>query len=143
MKRGVKLSTVLVFVSALGLNNTRAASFHTQDPAAPGGTAADLPQDLKGETRTLLPDGTWLTVGGEGEHGPLGVAAITDTATSKTIVLSSSLHHARAGHTATLLPDGTVLILGGVDASGSPIDEAESFDPVTRQFAVLPSTGLS
>lgn len=100
MKRGVQLGIALAFALILGLRDTHAASLH-QGPATPNGTGAAASQGLKGQTRTLLSDGTWLIVGGEGEHGPLGVAAIRDPSLNRTGALPSSLHHARAWHTAT------------------------------------------
>src|SRR6266568_2422906 len=100
-------------------------------------------KSLPGQTVSLLPDGTWLVVGGNGEHGPVDIAAIKSPDASSTTRLQSHLRRSRAWHTATLLPDGTVLVLGGVGADGQITDSAELFHPDTHSFEVIPSPGFT
>lgn len=145
MRRSSQISTAIALALALvlGLGDERVGSSHSQDRTTPASTAGQTSQPLKGGTSTLLPDGTWLLLGGDGENGALDAAAIQDTSLNSTRLLSSSLHYPRAWHTATLLPDGTVFILGGIGADGQVVDVAESFNPATKQFAVLPSVDLT
>jgi len=105
-------------------------------PEHMGPTAID-----PGQTATLLPDGRYLMVGGEGPDSPLATAAIWDPHSGATTSLSPALQHPRTGHSATLQPDGTVLIVGGVGADGSVVDVVELFDPETQAFESLPSDG--
>jgi RHS repeat-associated protein len=104
--------------------------------------------DLQGKTAvgasaTLLPDGRWLLVGGQGAEGALSAATIWDPQTQSSTPLSRHLQEARAWHSATALPDSTVLIFGGVDGNGQVVGSAELFDPATRTFRTLPPTGLT
>jgi Galactose oxidase, central domain len=102
------------------------------------GTAA-----VPGQTATLLPDGSWLLLGGEGEAGPLGVALVKPPGSTQAAPLSATLNDPRAWHTATLLPDGTVLVLGGLDASGNVIGSAELFDTTTSTSKIVATPGLT
>ncbi|MFB3112905.1 MAG: kelch repeat-containing protein, partial [Gemmatimonadales bacterium] len=86
---------------------------------------------------TLLPDGGWLILGGEGAAGPLATAAIWDPRTEETTLLPNSLEHPRAYHTATILPDGTILIAGGTGAEGQAVASVELFDPAKQTFEPL------
>jgi RHS repeat-associated protein len=110
--------------------------------------SASGPQDTApvvtlGQSATLLPDGRWLLIGGEGAEGPLASASVWDPDTNTTVQISDQLTYARAYHTATLLPDGTVFIWGGIGANGQVVSVAERFDPQTQQFAALSATGLT
>lgn len=112
-------------------------------PSASGPGRTD-PADVPiGQTATLLPDGCWLLIGGDGSDGPVATAAIWDPHTGATTPMSSELQHPRAWHTATPLPDGTMLILGGADADGQVVDTSERFDPATQTFETLPASGLT
>ena len=95
-----------------------------------------------GESVTLLPDGRWLRVGGEGPSSPLATASIWDALTGTTTSLNE-LQHARSRHSATMLPDGTVLVLGGLGPDGKVVDVAELFNPDSQAFQSLPTTGLT
>src|SRR3990167_1415823 len=95
-----------------------------------------------GESDTLLPDGRWLRVGGEGPSSPLATASIWDALTGTTTSLNE-LQHARSRHSATMLPDGTVLVLGGLGPDGKVVDVAELFNPDSQAFQSLPTTGLT
>jgi RHS repeat-associated protein len=93
-----------------------------------------------GETRTLLPGGRLLVLGGQDESGkPKADAFIQDPDIGAMTALTSKLNYARAWHTATVLPDGKVLILGGVGADGSVVSQAELFDPASETFAAISS----
>jgi RHS repeat-associated protein len=91
------------------------------------------------QSRTLLPDGRILLLGGfenTNTHN-LPVSNAYLVSTSGVERLSAGLRIARAGHTATVLPDGTVLIFGGVGTNRQIVSAAELFDPATRTFSTL------
>ncbi|MBI3302592.1 MAG: Ig-like domain-containing protein, partial [Deltaproteobacteria bacterium] len=90
-----------------------------------------------GQTSTLLPDGRWLFLGGEGPSGPLATATLWDPHTATLTTVAHSLQFPRAWHSATVLPDGTVLILGGLGADGQAVAAAEVFAPDTQIFTSL------
>ncbi|HEX7174811.1 MAG TPA: RHS repeat-associated core domain-containing protein [Pyrinomonadaceae bacterium] len=96
-----------------------------------------------GQSATLMPDGRWLLLGGEGADGPSRDAQVKDARDGSVLPLGNGLQQARASHSATLLPDGTVLIFGGVGAGEEVIDSAELFHPDTGQFELLPLKGLT
>jgi len=100
-------------------------------------TAARLP----GQSVTLLPDGNWLLLGGEGKNGPVATASVNNSKTGTTVTLPHGLGFARAWHTATVLPDGTVLVLGGVGGDGRVLEGAEILDWQSMTFRPL-ATGL-
>jgi len=79
-------------------------------------------------TATLLPDGTVLVAGGEGDnHAYLAVAELYDPA-SETWTRTANLALGRWNHTATLLTDGKVLVAGGASFNGALADAA-LYDP--------------
>ncbi len=84
---------------------------------------------LPGQSVTLLPNGRWLLLGGEGRSGISSIAAIWNPITNATIPSKGSLLLARAFHSATLLPDGQVLVTGGVGSNGEIVQTAELFNP--------------
>ena len=92
-----------------------------------------------GQSRTLLPDGRWLLIGGERTETAV---AMLDPSTGRTTVLATHLDTPRAWHTATVLPDGGVLIAGGIDPSGTLAPTIERFDVGTATFQTLSSAGL-
>ncbi|MCA1602174.1 MAG: DUF6531 domain-containing protein, partial [Acidobacteria bacterium] len=94
-----------------------------------------------GQTATLLADGHWLLVGGEGEL--MATAAILDSQTDEIRSLASKPLHPRMGHSATVLTDGTVLILGGIGPQGHLVERAEVFNPETQTFEARAATGLA
>lgn len=93
-----------------------------------------------GQTATLLPDGSWLLLGGMGPAGPLDGVSIRTADSNQGVRLSSAMHFSRAWHTATLLPDGTVLVLGGIGGDGKIVETAELFDPETKTSSLLATT---
>ncbi len=109
----------------------------------PGGPqGAQGPIAVPGQSATLLPDGRWLLVGGEGAAGPVGTALIWDVRRSRLTPLGSGVAYPRAWHTATVLPDGTVLIAGGTGSGGQVVSEVERFDPQVGDFETLGPLGL-
>jgi RHS repeat-associated protein len=106
---------------------------------APRGQESEHPLGLlAGQTATLLPNGRFLLIGGEGADGPLSFAELRDLTTGQSRPLKGRLLHARAWHTATLTPDGRVLVLGGIGAGGRILRTAELFEPATQSFRPLP-----
>src|SRR6185437_4626837 len=105
--------------------------------------ARNVNQDSQGQSRTLLPDGNLLLLGGEGIKGPSSAAVIENPVNGQKTALPIGLRHARYGHSATLLPNGLVLIFGGIGTNGKVQTIAESFDPTTSKFQDLPQTGLT
>jgi RHS repeat-associated protein len=91
---------------------------------------AKKPTTIRGQTTTLLPNGEYLLIGGEGSDGVVATAAIEDAKAGTTKELKNGLRHPRAWHTSTLLPDGTVFVFGGEDNSKTLVSGAEIFDPV-------------
>ncbi len=83
------------------------------------------PVRASGQTATLLPDGRWLFVGGDGPAGPQPSMAVLDPATGAVSELAAQLSEGRTGHTATVLADGSVLIVGGRNAAGELIERIE------------------
>ncbi|HEX8138529.1 MAG TPA: kelch repeat-containing protein [Pyrinomonadaceae bacterium] len=128
------------------------ASYSSAERAAPARprsakkgrkAAQQTPPAQAGQSATLLPEGRWLLIGGEGEGGPSGAVSIWEQHTGTTSVLRAGLHQARAWHSATMLPDGTVLIFGGVGPQGQTLNSAELFNPATGSFELLASSSLT
>jgi RHS repeat-associated protein len=84
---------------------------------------------LQGQSVTLLPNGQWLFVGGEGQGGPLTTVSAGDSPSSPGPPLPVGLDYARAWHAAMVLSDGTVAVIGGIDAKGYLVIPCERFDP--------------
>src|SRR5579872_7099092 len=59
---------------------------------------------LPGQTVTLLPNGNWLVLGGEGKKGPVGSAILLNPNTGAVTPMNAGLGAPRAWHTATVLP---------------------------------------
>jgi RHS repeat-associated protein len=119
----------LVFSSALlllALTASRAPHLGAQQ-------ASGQADKTRGQTTTLLPDGSTLLLGGESSRP---AAAIYDPATRATRTIGR-LRNGRAWHTATVLPDGTVLIAGGIGADGQLVADVERLDPQTGDFTSI------
>ncbi len=132
MKMRLAPSYVLLFLVTLALLPSASRPL-SADPALP---------TVPGQSRTLLPDGRWLLVGGQGVQGPLATAAIFDPQTNSLIPIAQPLLQPRAWHTATVLTDGSVLIAGGVGPGGQVSVVLEHFDPTMQAFHLVPATGL-
>src|SRR5262245_26607369 len=120
-RRCMGLSRLLGLLGALGFGFLA---------IGPGPLEAATPPVLApGQSATLLPDGRWLLIGGEGAQGPVDTMTTWTPSTGAMVAVTRGLAHARAWHTATVLPDGTVLIVGGWGAGGAVVDAVERFDP--------------
>jgi len=100
----------------------------------------ETPERRRGESRTLLPDGRVLHLGGRGPDGALAEASLEDPDTGQVFSVGSMMGVPRQGQTATVLADGSVVIVGGVDANGRPVERVELFDPVLERFSDAPFT---
>ncbi|HZC47414.1 MAG TPA: kelch repeat-containing protein [Candidatus Acidoferrum sp.] len=52
------------------------------------------------------------------------------------------MHSARFNHAAALFPNGKVLITGGDNGTGTALNTAEIFDPVTNVFTLTTDASL-
>ena len=59
----------------------------------------------EGQTSTLLPNGSWLLLGGQGANGPKNTAVVRDSFSGQSQELREKLNTPRAWHSATMLPD--------------------------------------
>src|SRR5215213_9945189 len=161
MNKRVRWGIVAILVLALGVSPAVGVAATVEKTAgltaSKGPDPLPAPRDRKteppvkartqsqivGESRTLLPGGRTLVVGGQGADGPLETATIIDPRTGETIQLAGGLIHARAWHTATLLPDGKVLVLGGVGENDQLADSAEIIDLDAQMSRPLFSPGLT
>lgn len=101
------------------------------------------PAPPPGQTRTLLPDGRVLVMGGMNGIRPRRSAQIIDPGTGEVLEIASALQHPRAWHTATVLPSGQIFVLGGVGLNQQFADQAEIFDYETLESKSLGDSGLS
>ncbi len=115
-------------------------------------TATALSQDLvpgaaassaAGQSATLLSNGLFLLLGGNGLHGATASAYVEDPQTGAVTTLANHLQYARAWQSATVLSDGTVAIIGGVGKSGKTVAVVESFDPPTQTFGLVSVSGIT
>ncbi len=103
--------------------------------------SAQIAIGASGASRTLLPDGRVLIMGGQAQDGSLlREAFIVNPATGVSLSLKTTLNIARSWHTATVLPDGTVLILGGIGNDGKVVAQSEIFDPSSQTFQLVTSS---
>ena len=138
----------ITWLTALGAAACIAWVVHAAEPPAGDRTGqvafAGTPQ---GQTRTRLPDGRWLYVGGKFDSAVSGTVHTVDDrpAIRRTTAaaLDAQLTVPRYGHSATVLPDGSVLIAGGLDSSGTLVRSAELIDPVSGDVTVLSEPGIS
>jgi hypothetical protein len=95
-----------------------------------------------GQSRTLLPDGTVLLLGGQSSNGKVvKTAAIESVQSGTATILTARLNVGRAWHTASVLPDGTVLIIGGIGSDGRVVKQNEIFDPRSQAFRPVTVSG--
>lgn len=98
---------------------------------------------LDGQSRTLLPDGRVLLLGGIESGSTTNSAFLENPKTGDLTKLPKALIQARAYHTATLLPNGKVFIFGGVGNGDSIVTQAEIFNPVDLSFTEYASSSLT
>lgn len=134
------LFPALLGISAVGQLPALAAVPVASGPGAVGFPAA--PVTKRGQSATLLPDGRWLLLGGEGKNHKAIASATLVLPDGKPQVLAAQLTTSRAAHSATLLPDGTVLIIGGTDSFGEVVPTLQRFDAATGRFTDPEDTGL-
>ncbi|HTR50887.1 MAG TPA: hypothetical protein VMJ10_09285 [Kofleriaceae bacterium] len=109
-------------------------------PATRVDTVADTNMSRTGLTATTLTDGSVIVIGGD--DPTMGASSAVDeiqlaNGTAEVHPLNAGLAFARYGHTATRLGDdlgAAVLVTGGVDATGSPVAQAELFKPLSMGF---------
>ncbi len=111
--------------------------------AAPVTTLPAAAPVLSGESKTLLPSGYLLLVGGQDAHGVQRTALLQDPQSGVIRPLSAELSYARAWHSATILPDGSVLILGGIGGNGAIVSAAERLNAAGTVFQGVVSVGLT
>jgi RHS repeat-associated protein len=145
------MDTIRVFMRLFGfavLGMTSILSFasssgsRSQDETTPKSVAAAR-QISNGQSRTLLPDGRLLLIGGKGGDGETKIAYFQDPQTGTVTQVSGELSNARAFHSATLLPSGSVLVFGGIGDRGDVLPNAELFDPVKQSFIEISMMGLT
>ncbi len=130
------LSTVLI---ASLMSPSASAKMHR---LARAGSTAENASTLIGSTRTLLPDGRLLIVGGQDRSGHVQPSlSVVSPITGELATLEINLRYPRAGHTTTVLPDGTAVILGGIGEDGKLVASPELFDPLAGTLRLLPTPG--
>jgi RHS repeat-associated protein len=118
-----KLTAALFVLFAAACTQPDPVALRAQDVEA---IQASSPQTAAGQSATLLSDGRWLFVGGQGDGTNISVLEQKSNEPKAVARLQAS----RSGHTATVLPDGMVLVLGGTDNLRAP--GAELFDPIAQ-----------
>jgi len=126
----IKMGVILVGLILCG-SEAWAAPEHQGLPVVPG------------QSRTLLPNGSILLLGGQDVNDVRGSGEVWNLQTLDVQTLSNTMTVARAWHTATMLPDGTVLIAGGLDAAKEVVVTVERFTPATGTFDVVPGLTLT
>ncbi|MHB8388942.1 MAG: RHS repeat-associated core domain-containing protein [Acidobacteriaceae bacterium] len=142
MKRFLKAVAVIALVGGI-VFPAGSATAATLSTAEASRYALPAPPTASGESATLLPDGTWLLLGGEVNGTVSNAAAIYDGTTGQATMLTATLNVARAWQTATVLPSGQVFIFGGIGPDGKVVSQAELYDPLSQQFTLGPDTGLT
>ncbi len=142
MKKNVALCLLLTVVAQTAVPPSLLQSFVAHAAAAETNQPSSPFLARPGQSMTLLPDGRWLLLGGEGPTGPQARASLWDPH-NETMTLLESLLRARTGHSATALPDGNVLIFGGIGSDEQIVEDAEIFSPTQQTFTLLPTPGLT
>lgn len=101
---------------------------------------AASPAIMPGQSATLLPDGRWLLLGGDGDAA--GKALVLNPGTQQPVALPFGLRTPRSRHSATVLPDGRVLVFGGVGKGGNVVGDAELLDPQAQSSTSLGDIGV-
>ncbi|WP_165371466.1 kelch repeat-containing protein [Pseudolysobacter antarcticus] len=124
----------------IGCDNlsTAAGPGQIYDPATGSFATTAAPYYSRyGGSATLLGNGQILIAGGLNGQG----TAEQYDAVAGVFNFVGAPHQDRYGGTTTLLPNGTVLFAGGIDfyIDNTPLQNAEIYDPGTRQFQRVPS----
>jgi hypothetical protein len=122
-----RYAVAMILSLAASTSMMRGVSLRAGQTPAPGG--GSIIPAVPGQSRTQLPDGRWLVLGGEGAEAR---GWLWNPATDLTTTFP--LQTLRAWHTATVLPDGGVLIAGGRQ-NAAAVSTAELFDPATQTFS--------
>jgi N-acetylneuraminic acid mutarotase len=95
-------------------------------------------------TATLLPNGTVVVAGGEGEGGATASTEVYNP-TTKAWTISGPLHVPRAAHDAVLLKSGEVLVAGGCTGTclRTETDTAELYHEATGKWSPTGSMRLA
>ncbi len=142
MKRHLNGKADLILAFALALLVGLASGSFWPLSAAPVARGSQELGSVSGQSATLLSDGRWLLIGGEGPE-VLNTIALHDPTTNTTTILETVLNFPRTWHSATVLPNGTVLIWGGTGLDGLLVQQGELFDPATLQVSLLEGLGLT
>ncbi len=129
--------------STASLRPARTELIRTPKAKRPATLARNQAGEVTGQTSTLLPDGRFLIVGGQGTEGATATIAITDPRTGEVTPLSVKLHETRAWHSATMLPDGRVIVIGGKGLDDKIAESAEIIDPSAQTCEVVSSSRLA
>ena len=140
MKMNRQRSPVVVprFTLILGFGLLLAVTAFSQSPRA-----TTVARAAKGQSVTMLSDGSWLFLGGETDGTPSDAAIIRESGARRDTVPAGTLSVARAWHTATVTPDGSVVIVGGIGVNGQSIASIERFDPQTGGFSLVNTVGVT
>lgn len=110
-----------------------------------GATVSAGPPLVRARTQhaAIVASGTPVLIGGYGVDGrplaSLEALVPTDAAGHTAFVEVAALRTARAEATASVLGDGTILVVGGAgDALGTPLLDAEVYNPITELTVVYP-----
>src|SRR5260370_29814105 len=112
MNRQVKFSFVPGLLSALCIALFTATVF-SQDSATKTGSFIPQASEISGQSRTLLPNGLELLLGGKSAGAVTDAASLLDPQTGGVAALQNHLQYPRSSHSATVLPNGTGTIIGG------------------------------
>src|SRR5260370_7972658 len=110
MNRQVKFSFVPGLLSALCIALFTATVF-SQDSATKTGSFIPQASEISGQSRTLLPNGLDLLLGGKSAGAVTDAASLLDPQTGGVAALQNHLQYPRACHSATVLPNATLPII--------------------------------
>ena len=141
MKRQPLGLVIILGIGALaGAVATRA--LQGRDIWYPAVDASILMQHASATSRTLLPDGHILAIGGDAGDKLMPAAEIF-AADHHVIDRSMPIQIPRHFHTATAMPDGRILVWGGIDARGKVIPDGEWFDSQSKAFTLAKDVHLT
>jgi hypothetical protein len=95
------------------------------------------------QTASLLPNGTVLIAGGNGDLGVLDNSEIYDPVAGAFTTNDAVLHVGRAFNTQTALANGSILVAGGIDCEAPAYTSAELYNPTTGKFSLTGSMNVA